>query len=99
MKIIEIRPVRVKQESEHSATGLVDVVYIANDRWWRPVRRKFTRRAFSTTGILWAWLDRPGWKLHDVTEMIDASIPELVDGETIRVLPAPGDLLVEHTLT
>jgi len=81
MKILQIKPIRF----EANGKGLVDVTYEVKCgfRWLK--RKTITRRAFSRTGILWRWLDKPCSSLIEVTDIINGIIPELLAGETVKI--------------
>ena len=90
MQVLELRPVRVKALELCGATGLIDVVYeVRTGFLWRQTKT-VTRRAMSTTGVMWKWVDSPSTCLHSITTMIDGNVPELANGQTIRVGAVPG---------
>jgi len=85
MKIFKLVPIRIKANTYSGATGLVDVVYEKRFGLLWKKRKAITRRAMSTSGILWFWQDSPNHSLFDVTKIIDGNVPELVNSETIVV--------------
>lgn len=86
MKILEIRPVRVKPD-DYGATGLVDVLYERRSGFLWLGRQRVIRRATSTSGILWKWQDEHGSSQYHLSEIIKANVPELCAGETVSVQP------------
>jgi len=81
MKILQIKPIRF----EANRTGLVDVTYEVKCGFLGLKKKTVTRRAFSTRGILWKWLDKPSSPLIDVTDIINGVTPELLAGETVTI--------------
>jgi len=81
MKILQIKPIRL----ESNGKGLVDVTYEVKYGFLGLKKKTVTRRAFSTTGVLWKWLDKPDTKLLEVTDIINGITPELLAGETITI--------------
>ena len=86
MRILEITPIRFEKSRYSSGgTGIVDVKYVERCGIFWLKTRTIVRRAASTTGVLWKWLDSPNHNLHDLSHIIDACSHELNLKETIQI--------------
>ncbi len=86
MKVLEIIPVRVSTMN----TGLVDIVYVERCGFLWLKTRKVKRRAASTVGILWCWLDNDD-NLYDITQQIKSNLYELSNDQTVTI--SKGEIL------